>query len=166
MFSFLFNRTPPKAKFAQLVVKELQKAGAEPPVYDEKEFSLRHEDGITFVSKLYNEYCQADTGRRRIILANLRSLASDKKEDEISREQAVEMAVAVIREQHSSPLAIWNGKSEAETLFQKWFMSQSRIGCHARWFRISQAQCALCNRNTLRNGCSRSRSSSLRDWRS
>jgi hypothetical protein len=98
MFSF-FSRTPSKAAFVKLVRAEMDRAGVQGTwEYDEQEFSLRMDDALLFLGNSYASYCEADKQLRPRIVENIVSAILPLQDAPIEREQALGMAVAVIRE--------------------------------------------------------------------
>lgn len=96
MFGLFGN--PSKSKFAKMVIDLARKQGVTGEfVFDEAEFTIRVGSKQGFLGNVYEQYCAAKGEARKRTLDNFVSILTTDQES-ITREDALEKAVAVVRE--------------------------------------------------------------------
>lgn len=96
MFGLFGN--PSRSKFAKIVMDAARKAGfSKDLAFDEADFSIQHGSGRLFLGNFYDEYCAADRARKKMLLSNVSAVMAES-DALVSREEALEQVVVVVRE--------------------------------------------------------------------
>lgn len=101
MLSFfgILPAKPSQAEFARLIIREIKRGGHKGEcIFNEEEFSLRHGNSVMYLENVHAEYSRAQSqeARKGILTRFITPLGVADRE--IFRREAVERAVAVVRE--------------------------------------------------------------------
>jgi hypothetical protein len=95
---FGFFGKPSRSKFAKIIMDAARKAGVGGELkFDEKEFVIHYGSGRFFLGNFYDEYCAGNRARKADLVQGAISMMM-QGDHAVSREEALEQVVAVVRE--------------------------------------------------------------------